>query len=648
MLDQEHKLPMEDSTSSSEEVKSTTDNSELKEEIKKIEAPAEVKKIATTEIKLLENKAIEEIEDKIAESSEKVEHTSIELIDYSKFSLEELVAELGKLIHGNEVQSINTNVNNIKTIFNVEFGKLLKQEKEKFLIEGGDIVDFQYSNPLKSTYNSYLYDYKVKRNEFFANQEKQLNDNLEAKLEIIEDLKRLVDNSDDGGVMYKNFKEIQTKWQQTGPVPRAKYNDIWRTYHHHVERFYDLLHISNDLRELDFKHNLEEKLKLVAQAEILADSEDINQAFKELQVLHKLWKEEVGPVAREYRDEVWERFSAATKKVHDKRHDFFKDLKSKYEENIDKKLAVINEIEAVDTSKNTSRNDWQKSINEIEALRAKFFAVGQVPRGKSDKIWAKFKDATKNFNNEKNKFFKDVKKDHLENLNKKKLLIEEAIALKDSDDWESATEVMKKIQSDWKKIGHVPRKYSDKLWKEFKDACNHYFDRLHKKQEEGNQLELGVFTKKKALLKTIKEQFETEKTMTLDKLNTYISEWRELGRVPYDMRHIEMKFNKLLDKIVSNSDIDQSEMEMIKFTNLVNSYLEQKNYRKIDSEQLFVRKKIDESVREIQQLENNIGFISNVSDDNPLVKNVHEQINTIKEKLTIWKTKLKYLRELEY
>lgn len=648
MLDQENKLPMEDSISSSEEVKITTDNSELKEEIKKIEAPAEVKKIATTEVKLLENKAVEEIEDKIAESSEKVAHASIELIDYSKFSLEELVAELGKLIHSNEVQSINTNVNNIKTIFNVEFGKLLKQEKEKFLAEGGDVVDFQYNNPLKSTYNSYLYDYKVKRNEFFANQEKQLNDNLEAKLEIIEDLKRLVDNSDDGGIMYKNFKEIQTKWQQIGPVPRAKYNDIWRTYHHHVERFYDLLHISNDLRELDFKHNLEEKLKLVDQAEALAESEDINQAFKELQVLHKLWKEEVGPVAREHRDEVWERFSAATKKVHDKRHDFFKDLKSKYEENIDKKLAVINEIEAIDTSKNASRNDWQKSINEIEALRAKFFAVGQVPRGKSDKIWAKFKEATKNFNSEKNKFFKDVKKDHLENLNKKKLLIEQAVALKDSDDWETATEVMKKIQSDWKKIGHVPRKYSDKLWKEFKDACNHYFDRLHKTQEEGNQLEMAVFTKKKELLKTIKEEFETENSMTLDKLNSYISAWRELGRVPYDVRHIEVKFNKLLDKIVSSSNIDESEMEMIKFTNLVNSYLEQKKYRKLDSEQLFVRKKIDESVREIQQLENNIGFISNVSDDNPLVKKVNEQIDAIKEKLTIWKTKLQYLRELEY
>ena len=657
MLDQENKLPVEDNTSSSEEVNVNPQITELPEEIKKIEAaeeikkieaPEEIKKIETTEVKLLENKAIEEIEDKIAESSEKVEHSSVELIDYSKFSLEELVEELGKLIHGNQVQSINTNVNNIKNIFNVEFGKLLKEEKEKFLADGGDIVEFQYNNPLKSTYNSYLFDYKTKRNEFFASQEKQLNDNLEAKLEIIEELKRLIENSDDGGVMYKSFKDIQTKWQETGPVPRTKYNDIWRTYHHHVERFYDLLHISNDLRELDFKHNLEEKLKLVNKAEELAEHEDINFAFKELQILHKLWKEEVGPVAREYRDDVWERFSAATKKVHDKRHDFFKDLKSKYEENIDKKLAVISEIELIDTSKNASRNDWQKSITELEALRTKFFAIGQVPRGKSDKIWARFKDATRKFNSDKNKFFKDVKKDHLDNLNKKNSLIEKAIALKDSEDWDTATEVMKKIQSDWKKIGHVPRKYSDKLWKEFKDACNHYFDRLHEKKEEGNLAELGVFNKKKDLLKTIKEEVEKGTVISLDQLNGYISEWRELGRVPYEMRHIEMKFNKLLDKIVDGSDIDKSEIEMIKFSNLVSSYLEQKNYRKLDSEQLFVRKKIDESVREIQQLENNIGFISNVSEDNPLVQNVRKQIDVFKDNLLIWKTKLQYLRDLEY
>lgn len=638
MLDQENTIPEEENTPT----KATSEKETTVAEKVEIEAPNESTVSA--------NKAIDEIEDKIAESSEQVEHEQAEMLDYKKFSLEELVAELGKIVKEGQVQSIQNNVNKIKSAFNVKFGALLKKEKEKFLAEGGNSIDFHYSNPLKSTYNSYLYDYKIKKKEFYTNQDKQLKDNLEAKLEIIEELKNLIETADDGAVMFKMFKDIQAKWNQVGPIPRAKYNDTWRTYHHHVERFYDLLHISNDLRDLDFKHNLEEKLKLIEKAEELIKLEDINLAFKELQVLHKLWKEDIGPVARENREEVWERFSEATKKIHDKRHDFFKNLKSKYEENIDEKIAIIDKIEAIDTSKNKTRADWQSDIKEIEELRNQFFKAGKVPRTKSDKIWNKFKEATRKFNVEKNKYFKEIKREHLENLNKKKVLIEQANSLKDSEDWEMATEVMKKIQSDWKKIGHVPRKYSDKLWKEFKDACNHYFDRLHSKQDAGNKEQIEVFNKKKELLKTIKEEVvEGDEDVTLDTLKEYVDEWRNLGRVPYEMKHIEVKFNKLIDKIVEeNDDIDKPDIEMIKFTNLMNSFLEQKNYRKLDSEQLFIRKKIDEIVREIQQLENNLGFISNVTKDNPLVKNVRDQIESNNQKLAVWKTKLQFLRDLNY
>ncbi|SFS80684.1 DUF349 domain-containing protein [Lutibacter maritimus] len=668
MLDENTKVPEESNATTpqnSEEIqKETVQESTIEETVQEEviqesateekvseEVPSEeiIKAETTPEPIESSNKAMDEIDDEIAASSEKIEHVNMEDKDYSALTLEELVAELTILVKESPVQSIQNNVNSIKNAFNVKFGEVLRKEKAKFLEEGGNIVDFQYSDPIKTTYNSILYDYKVKRNEFYANQENTLKKNLEAKLELIEDLKHLIDNAD-GSTMYKIFKDIQTKWREIGPIPRAKYNDTWRTYHHHVERFYDLLHLNNDLRELDFKHNLEEKLKLVQKAEELAELEDVNEAFKELQVVHKLWKEEVGPVARADREEVWNRFSEATKKIHDKRHEFFKDVRSKYDENVEAKNEVIALIEAIDTSKNKSRADWQKSIDEIDALRNKFFSIGQTPRNVSDKIWGKFKAATKKFNVEKNKFFKEVKKDHLDNLNAKKALIEKAIALKDSEDWESATEIMKKIQADWKKIGHVPRKYSDKLWKEFKDACNHYFDRLHKRQDAGNKEQLEVFNEKKDILKNLKEDVEDDdKDLTLDDIKEYVNDWRNLGRVPFEMRHIEVKFNKLIDKVVeTNDDIDKEEVEMIKFKILVNGYLEQKNYRKLDSEQLFVRKRIDESVKEIQQLENNLGFISNIKEDNPLVKNVRNNINEYKEKLEIWKAKLDYLRQLEY
>lgn len=655
MLDENIKLPEEDNTS-------TSQNSETNEKELKQEAAIEVaKEIIEETIQSSEpeaaadttdeegNTAINEIDDEIAASSEGSIHENLEDQDYSSLSLEDLVAELTKLVKESPVQSIQNNVNSLKNAFNIKFGEILRKEKAKFIEEGGNVIDFQYSNPIKTAYNSILYDYKIKRNEFYAGQENSLKKNLEAKLEIIEELKHLIDNAD-GSTMYKIFKDIQSKWREVGPIPRAKYNDAWKTYHHHVERFYDLLHLNNDLRELDFKHNLEEKLKLVAKAEELAELEDVNFAFKELQIVHKLWKEEVGPVARNEREAVWNRFSDATKKIHDKRHEFFKDVKSKYEENVEKKLEIISLIEAVDTSKNVSRSDWQKSIDQVDALRNHFFKVGQTSRNKSDEIWSKFKSATKKFNVEKNKYFKDVKKDHLDNLNAKKLLIEKAVALKNSEDWDATTEVMKKIQSDWKKIGHVPRKYSDKLWKEFKEACNYYFDRLHKRQDAGNKEQLEVFNEKKDILKHLKEDFEDDdKDLTLADIKDYVNDWRNLGRVPYEMRHIEVKFNKLLDKVVeTNEDIDKQEVEMIKFKILVNGYLEQKNYRKLDSEQLFVRKKVDESMKEIQQLENNLGFISNITEDNPLVKNVRDNIAEYKLKLEIWKSKLDYLRQLEY
>ncbi|MFA5298678.1 MAG: DUF349 domain-containing protein [Lutibacter sp.] len=591
--------------------------------------------------------AVDEIDNKIAESSENIEYKNIEMPNYADFSLEDLVAELGKLVKENQVQSITNNVNAIKQAFHIKYGEILKVEKEKFIELGGNIVDFQYSNPIKSTYNNILYDFKIKRNEFYASQEKQLNDNLLVKLGLIEELKHLIDNAE-GATMYKMFKDIQNRWVKTGLIPRAKYNDTWRTYQHHVERFYDLLHLSNDLRDLDFKHNLDEKLKLVVRAEELAESDDINAAFKELQVLHKLWKEDVGPIATEQRDEIWDRFSEATRKVHDKRHDFFKDLKSKFEGNVEKKLTIISEIEAIDTSKNLNRIDWQKSIKELEVLRNKFSEIKQVPREKSDFIWEKYKEATRKFNVDKNNYFKLVKREHLENLNKKNELIAQATAIKESEDWDTATEIMKKIQSEWKKVGHVPQKYSDKLWKEFKNACNHYFDRLHQQQDAGSKLELDVFSKKKDLLLEIKEVIDNKTAITLETLKEYVKKWRELGRVPHEMKHIEVKFNKLLDKIIEENEINKQAIEMIKFENLVNSYVEQRNDRKLDSEQLFVRRKIEETSKEIQQLENNIGFISNVSEDNPLVKNVWNQINVYKEKLEVWKAKLDYLRQLNY
>lgn len=590
------------------------------------------------------SKAVDDIEEKVAAEAEKAdEKHSIPMLDYGAMELDQLIVELKKLLKDYPVQQIKSNAEAIKTAFNSKFGALLAEKKKAFLDEGGNSIDFQFSSPVKTEYNKLLSEYKTKRDGYYSQLEKQLKENLEKRNHIIEQLKALIENGD-VHTMYNDFKELQKRWKGIGAVPRTKYNNTWRTYHHHVERFYDLLHLNKDFRELDFKHNLEEKLKLIERAEALAEGEDINKAFKELQELHRLWKEEIGPVGREEREEVWKRFSEATKKIHDKRHEYFREMKSKYQEIIDSKLAVIAKIEAYDTTNNKTHNDWQKSITDIEAIRQEYFNAGKLPYSKSEAVWQKFKAATKKFNQAKNTFYKEEKNVQNDNLKLKMELVELAESLRDSEDWEDATNTMKRIQSDWKKIGHVPRKYSDEIWKRFKTACNHYFDRLHARKNELNKEQQAVVDAKKEFLEHIK----TVSGLTIEEVQEAISKWKALGVLPRNSRHLDGKFNKQIDGLLEGLNLSKEEIAIMKFKNVVDGYLAQEDYRRLDSEQLFIRKKIDETVREMQQLENNLSFISNATADNPLVMNVRAGINKFKDELDIWQAKLDYLKRLNY
>jgi hypothetical protein len=622
-------IPVEDSSKLIAEVKNTTEQTSEKTEEHVDET----------------TKAVTEVENSVAESAEnndsKVEEKPA--VDYSTMTLEVLVLALKNIIKNNPVHQIKSQVEAVKSAFNQKFGALLAEKKAAFLADGGNSIDFQFSSPIKSEYNTTLSEYKKQRDTHYKNQEKELNQNLEKRVELIENLKNLIEEADTK-TMYKNFKDIQDTWRTIGPVPKSYYNDTWKIYQHHVERFYDLLHLSNDFRDLEFKHNLKEKLEIIKKAQALSSEKDVNFAAKELQELHRAWKEDIGPVAKEMREEIWHKFSEATKKIHDNRHDYYKQMRSKYQEIIERKLEIVSLISAYDTSNNKSHNDWQKSINEIEKLRKQYFDAGKLPYAKSEEVWQKFKAATKKFNAAKNAYYKLEKNDQQENLKKKIALIELAESLKDSEDWEMATNAMKKVQSDWKKIGHVPRKFSDDIWKRFKAACNYYFDRLHEQKNAISKEELANVVAKKEFLEKLKQ---TEST-TKDSVLKAIADWRSLGQLPRNSRHLEGKFNKQIDKMLESLSLDKSEITMWKFTNVVDGYVAENDTRKLDSEQLFVRKKIDEVVREIQQLENNLGFFSNAKNDNPLVLNVINRVNEFKADLSVWKEKLSYLRKLDY
>ena len=603
-----------------------------------------------TEKKEDEEEAINEIDESNAEDAEdegNSDRHKIEFKDYENMSLESLVIELEKLVKNEKIQAIKKHVDAIKSEFKSKYDALLDEKKEEFLNNGGNEIDFYYNSPVKKRFNATYKEYRNKLNAHYKSLQNSLKDNLEKRLEIIEEIKGLINVEENINTTYKHFKELQEQWRNAGPIPRDKYNNAWNSYHHHVEIFYDFLHLNRDLRDLDFKHNYEQKLKIIERAEELAKEEDVNYAFRELQVLHKLWKEELGPVAKEHREEIWSRFKAATKAIHNKRQEYFNTLDEVYEKNLEKKQEIIANIEAITSQDGNSHSYWQNKIKEVEALREAFFSAGKVPIKVNEATWSKFKESVRAFNRKKNAFYKNLKKEQFANLQKKLDLIKIAEDNKDNDDFDTTTPLMKKIQSDWKKIGHVPRRDSDKIWKRFKAACNHYFDKFHATKNAANKEELEAFEKKQALLDELKAlDIPKDKEKGLATINEYIAKWSDAGKVPSNKRYIEGKLNKILDGLFKSLDIEPAKAELIKFENKLEDLSHEDNSRQLDNEQSFIRKKITEVKSEINQLENNLQFFTNVDDDNPVVKEVHNNIERHKQSLDLWKTKLRKIKEL--
>lgn len=635
--------PSEDSQSTEMEVESQRET-----DVNAKETPTEAKE--EPEANHTPKNHVDEIEASNAEDAEdesNAERHALEDKDYHAMTMDQLATELNSLLTHHKIQTISKQVNEIKAEFNAKFSELIDEKKEEFLSEGGDEIDFYYTNDTKKLFNSLYKDYKQSISAYYKEREQNLKQNLENRLAIIEEIKGLLNVEENMGTTYKNFKDLQEKWRNAGPIPRDKYNNAWNTYHHHVELFYDFLHLNNELRDMDFKHNYEQKLKIIERAEELAQDENTNRSFRELQVLHKMWKEELGPVDKAHREDIWERFSNATKIIHDKRQAYYADIDKAQEKNLERKEEIIAEINAINEDANNSHGAWQKKIKAIEKLRQDFFNAGKVPIKQNEATWAKFKEAVRTFNRGKNQFYKDLKKDQYDNLEKKKALIKIAEDNKDSDDFAAVSPLMKKIQNDWKKIGHVPRRDSDKIWKQFKAACNHYFDRMHAERKAENQDLYDAFEKKTKLLEDLKTlELTDDPKADIKMLQDKIAEWKAIGYVPQNKRYIDGKFYKAIDEAFDKLKMDKSKLEMVKFESKLENLANAEDNGLLDNEQNFIRKKIDDIKSEINQLENNLQFFSNVKSDNPLVKDVHKNIANHKKELETWKAKLTKIRAM--
>lgn len=594
---------------------------------------------------------LDEIDESNAEDAEDNDNENrhvIPLLDYHAMSIENLTGELQKLVKNEKVQAIKKHVEGIKSEFDLKFQEFIDTKKEEFVANGGNEIDFRYNSVTKRQFNEVYSEYREKRNQYYKNLEKGLHENLKNRLAIIEELKGLVNVEEDINTTYKNFKDVQDRWRNAGPVPRANYNNVWKTYHHHIEIFYDFLHLNRELRDLDFKHNLEEKQKLVVRAEALANEPDLTSAFRQLQVLHKIWKEEIGPVGKEHRDQIWELFSNATKVLHQRRQDYYKEQDKLYEQNLVDKKAIIAKIDSIANAVSDNHKTLQQQIKQIEDYRNDFFKAGKVPQKVNEKTWAEFKDALRKFNRNKNAYYKNLKKEQQVNLDKKRELLNLAVSLKDSEEWDTTTQEMKRIQSEWKRIGHVPRKYSDKIWKEFKSACNHYFDRLHALKNKAQAVETENLVKKEACLEKIRGfELSGKKPDDIKAIKEFISEWKTIGRVPFNKKSINQKFNKIVDGIFKKLDISAQESELLKYGDKIQELAKEDNIRAISNERTFIRRKIEESKNDILQLENNLQFFSNASEDNPMVKDVINRVEGHKKSLETWKAKLKKLNIME-
>ncbi len=576
----------------------------------------------------------------------------IPMLDYHAMSMEDLILELEKLVAEDKVMSVKDHVEEVKTSFLQKYHHFIDEKKEQFLVENPNTTeDFKYQFPLKLKFDQLYSGYRDRKNIHFKSLQTNLKSNLENRLAIVEELKQLINSQDNITNSLKHLNDIRDRWKNAGSIPKDKYNHVWNNYHFHIENFYDFLHLDREARDIDFKHNLDLKQKIVARCEELVLEADVNKAFRELQDLHKIWKEDIGPVSREHRESIWIKFSELTKQMHDKREVLFEKFRGTEQENLVKKTEIIAKLTELATEKVDSHNLWLAQIVKVEALREEFFATGKVPNEVNEATWAAFKTTVKDFNILKNSFYKDIKKDQNDNLSKKQALVAKAKELQESTDFVVSTPIMKQIQEEWKTVGHVPRKFSDKLWTEFRAACNHYFEKLKEQKTEENVDEVEAFEKKKAYMETMREfEMTGDHKTDLDAIKRHIETWKSFGKVPLNKRHIEGKFNKILDALFEKLSLSKKDSEMMRFSNRMEQFSENNDTRKLENEKVFLMRKIDEIQAEIFQLENNIQFFANTRNakkENSIVLEVRKNIEKHREEMGLLRDKLKQLRNMK-
>lgn len=530
--------------------------------------------------------------------------------DVDALSVEECIALIKEHVGQYSPERIKGIVESARSRVLRELNAEREQYKATYLEEGGNIIDFEFDQPKRKELGAIYGQYRDQLRKFYTDLEAELERNLKVKLEIIEEIKSLPMMEGSAKEKYEKFKTLRETWNATGLVPKADARTVWANFNHHVDNFFDFLRLAYDLIDRDYQNNLNEKIAMIEELESLAQGEVNTDLFKTLQKAHSRWKK-IGPVPREKKDEIWDRFKAVTAIIHEKRDAYNEALKAQNDQKVAAKRAVVDKIIALNQQTPEKHGGWQKASKALEALRAEFKNIGFVRSEENDEVWEAYKTAQREFNQLKNAFYKEEKKKQREHLDAKKALVTLVEGLKDSDDFAETARAMKKAQADWKKTGYVPKKEGDALWEAFRGACNHFFDRMNGERKAKEQKFSAALKAKEAKLAEVQDLEIT----SVEAAIALSEEWSALGG---GNKKIEDAFNALLEKKLTGLGLSKNDLERTLFEARVKALVEADDQNGLRHERGWLRDQMDSAKKELNQLENNIAFFSS-SKGNPLL-----------------------------
>lgn len=568
---------------------------------------------------------------------------------FEEFSAEELISRLEELVQVEDITAIKTKVALIK----VAYMKILKEEKQAeldaFLEAGGHKDDFKAEeSKLEKRFNNAFDIYRKNKVKFNELQEKEKLENLEKKNEILEKLKELINSEETLKKTYDEFRALQSEWKEIGMVPSGEVSNLWQSYHFLVEKFFDKVKINKELRDLDMKKNLELKIELCEKTEELLLETSIIKSFKQLQKFHEEWKE-IGPVPQEQNEEIWERFKAATDKINERRREHYGKLQEEQEQNLLAKSGLCEQAEELISTIPDNMKGWQEQTRKMTELFNVWKSIGRAPKKDNNAIWERFRSSMNTFYENKKEFLKTIKNEQMNNYNLKVDLCVEAENLKDSTDWKKTTQDLIRLQKEWKKIGPVPRKHSDKIWKRFRAACDEFFNKKSEHFSSIHENEQENLEKKKAIIEKVKAQnFTGDKAKNLDILKEFQREWMEIGFVPMkEKEKLQKEFRKVINARLDELKISETELSNASYATRMEAVKDSPDAGRVYRKEInFLNGKISKLSDDIILWENNLGFFANSKKADVLKKEFEEKIDKAKLEVASMKAKVKYLRKM--